>query len=237
MEEFASLEDLLDLQVVDLEIDRLLDRRQSLDELDEYRAAHDHLTEVEGELAEVHERLRDIELGIDKAEGELQLGDEKLNREERRLFAGGLSAREADHLRQEVEMLRRQNGELEDQTLALMEQRETAQSESGALEERRRSAQAEKDRLEGIIKELWREIDDEVARQEEKKRGIVPLIPAELLELYEQLRPAKEGVAVGRLAEGICGGCHLALSAAEQTEVLRDDPPRCLHCRRILVPQ
>lgn len=134
-------------------------------------------------------------------------------------------------------MLRRQNGELEDKTLALMEQRETAQSESGALEERRRSAQAEKDRLEGIIKELWREIDDEVARQEEKKEGIVPLIPAELLELYEQLRPAKEGVAVGRLAEGICGGCHLALSAAEQTEVLRDDPPRCLHCRRILVPQ
>jgi predicted nucleic acid-binding Zn-ribbon protein len=44
-------------------------------------------------------------------------------------------------------------------------------------------------------------------------------------------------VAVGRLADGICGGCHLRLSAAEQVEVLRDFPPRCMHCRRILVPQ
>ncbi len=237
MEEFTSLEDLLDLQVVDLEIDRLLDRRQDLDELENYRAAHERLTEVERELAEAKERLRDLDLGIDKAEGELQLGEDKLNREEQRLFAGGLSAREADHLRQEVEMLGRQNGGLEDQTLALMEERETVQSEAATLEEQRVTAQAKKDRLEGTIKELWREIDDEVARQEEKKRGIMPLIPTELLELYEQLRPTKEGVAVGRLAEGICGGCHLALSAAEQTEVLRNDPPRCLHCRRILVPQ
>jgi predicted nucleic acid-binding Zn-ribbon protein len=237
MEEFSSLEDLLDLQVVDLEIDRLLDRRQNLDELERYRTAHERLTAIEGEIAGVSDRLRDIELAIDKAEGELQLGEQKLEREERRLFAGGLSAREADHLRQEVEMLGRQNGELEDQTLSLMEQREQTQTESAGLEEQRRAAQGEKDHLETAIKALWSEIDADIARYEEKKEGIVPLIQGELLELYEQLRPTKEGVAVGRLAEGICGGCHLALSAAEQSEVMRDHPPRCLHCLRILVPQ
>ena len=237
MEEFNSLEDLLDLQVVDLEIDRLLDRRQNLDELERYRTAHERLTAIEGEIAGVSDRLREIELGINKAEGELQLGEQKLEREERRLFAGGLSAREADHLRQEVEMLGRQNGVLEDQTLALMEQREQTQTESAGLEEQRQAAQGEKDDLERAIKALWSEIDAGIARYEEKKEGIVPLVQGDLLELYEQLRPTKEGVAVGRLAEGICGGCHLALSAAEQTEVIRDHPPRCLHCLRILVPQ
>ena len=118
-----------------------------------------------------------------------------------------------------------------------MERREEAQRESAGWEAQGETVRARKEALEGTIKGIWREIDDEVARQEEKKQGIVPLIPPELMELYEVLRPAKEGVAVGRLAEGICGGCHLALSAAEQAEILRQDPPRCLHCRRILVPQ
>jgi len=35
LEEFRSLEDLFDLQVVDLEIDRLLYRRQALPELEQ----------------------------------------------------------------------------------------------------------------------------------------------------------------------------------------------------------
>ena len=47
----------------------------------------------------------------------------------------------------------------------------------------------------------------------------------------------EEGIAVGRFAEGVCGGCHLKLSAAEQAEVRKESPPRCLRCMRILVPQ
>jgi hypothetical protein len=38
--EIPALADLLDLQAVDLEIDRLLERRQSLPELAEYRTAN-----------------------------------------------------------------------------------------------------------------------------------------------------------------------------------------------------
>ena len=97
--------------------------------------------------------------------------------------------------------------------------------------------QAEAAGLEASISDQWKALDQKIAAQEASKADIVPLIDPELLELYERLRPNKEGVAVGRLAEGVCGGCHLSLSLAEQAEVLKEDPPRCLHCRRILVPQ
>ena len=106
-----------------------------------------------------------------------------------------------------------------------------------ALPAAAQDARREKARLEAIIKEEWRVIDADIARVEARKREIIPLIEPELLALYEELRPHKERVAVGRLAEGVCGGCHLRLSAAEQVEVLREFPPRCIHCRRILVPQ
>jgi predicted nucleic acid-binding Zn-ribbon protein len=237
MEELRSLEDLLDLQAIDLEIDRLLDRRQSLPELAEYRAADEHVRGIDAEIETLAVRLREADLASDKADGELQMAEEKLKREESRLYAGGLSARDAEHLRQEVEMLRRHISEREDVILDLMDGKEQADEEMAALQEQRRSVQEDKDRLETAIGEAWAEIDSELSRQEERKAEIVPLVDPALLALYEQLRPTKEGVAVGRLAEGTCGGCHLRISAAEEAEVRRGSPPRCIHCRRILVPQ
>lgn len=237
MEEFRSLEDLLDLQVVDLEIDRLLHRRQSMEELGLYRRAHEEVSGLDGRLAEAEDRLRRHSLDADKAQGELDLAEQKLQREERRLYAGGLSAREAEAMRLEVESLRRHITEREDRILELLGAREEVEAEVAGLRAQRAAAQAEKDRLDAIIKAEWQVIDGDIARAEARKRDIYPLIAPELMSLYEELRPHKEGVAVGRLAEGVCGGCHLRLSAAERVEVLREYPPRCLHCRRILVPQ
>ncbi len=238
MEEIRSLEDLLDLQVVDLEIDRLLHRRSSLPELEKYRAAHEARAAIEARLQAAESELRQTTLDLDKAEGELVLLEEKREIEERRLYAGGLSARETDHLRQEVEMLGKQSSLAEDGVLELMERKERQQEAGAALEEERRQAQAAEDDLEGQVRALWAEIDAEIARKEQRKAGIIPLIPPDLLEQYEELRAARDdGVAVGRFAEGVCGGCHLRLSAAEAHEVLKHHPPRCLHCNRILAPQ
>jgi predicted nucleic acid-binding Zn-ribbon protein len=237
MEELRSLEDLLDLQKVDLELDRLLHRRQTLSQLDDYRRVHESLVALDVTLAEVGGRFRESDLASDRADGELGLAEDKLKREERRLYAGGLNARDSENMRQEVAMLRRQISEKEDHILALIEVKEQAESELVQLRSQRAELQAEKDRLDGEIKEEWRVIDSEIALREARKRDIVPLIDVELLDLYDELRPIKQGVAVGRLSEGICGGCHLQLSSAERAEVAREWPPRCLHCRRILVPQ
>ena len=215
MEEFRSLEDLFDLQVVDLDIDRLLHRRQWLPELEQYRLAHEGVAALDAGLADAEGRRRQADLAADKAQGELDLAEDKKKREERRLYAGGIGARDAENLRREVEMLGRLVSEREDQILELFDVREKAEAEVAGLRAQRETLQAEKARLEAIIKEEWRVIDADIARVEARKREIVPSIEPELLSLYEELRPHKERVAVGRLAEGVCGGCHLRLSAAE----------------------
>lgn len=237
MEEIRSLEDLLDLQREDSRIDRLLERRSEMPELEAYKGIHEHLAALDSEIATVDDRLREMALGVDKSDGELKLGELKLEREEQRLFAGGLSAKEAEHLRQEVDMLRRQNSEAETTILELMDARETAQAEMDRLQAERQGLAAEQERLTGVIQAEWKAIDDEIALHEVKKTELMTLIPADLMEMYDGLRPIKQGVAAARMAEGVCGGCHLALSAAEQSQVLKNHPPRCLHCRRILVPQ
>ncbi len=236
MEELRTLADLLDLQDVDLQIDRLLHERETLPALEEYKAAHQQAEALATRQGAAAASLRETELSLDKTNGELELAQLKLSQEQNRLYAGGLSARDADYLRQEVEMLTRKQSEMEDQVLELMEQRERYEAEAVALDDELKQANDATSAIEAVIAEAWKGIDARLAVKEARKADIVPLIEEHLLDLYDELRETKERVAVGRLADGVCGGCHLTLTAAEQLEANRSDPPRCIHCRRIVVP-
>jgi predicted nucleic acid-binding Zn-ribbon protein len=235
MEDMQSYGDLLDLQEVDLDIDRLLHTRASLPVLDQYRAAHDASAIAAGEHEELDQEFRLASRDLDKAEGELAILKEKLGREEQRLFAGGMSARETENMRNEVISLRTKQSEMEDQVLELIEARERLEERVGASSAKLAELKATESALEAEVGAEWKKIDAELARREGSKGEIIRLIPPDLLATYDRLRNSKQGVAIGRLIDGVCGGCHLALSAAEQLEVAADDPPLCLHCRRILV--
>src|SRR2546430_17494605 len=74
-----------------------------------------------------------------------------------------------------------------------------------------------------------------VTRRDERARLAAGIDP-ELLELYEDLRPQKKGVAAVALVDGVCQGCHEKLSSVELDRVKRTDGiARCEYCRRILV--
>ena len=230
-----ALSDLLDVQDVDLTIDRLIHQRQTLPELVKYQEAAGRRESLEALRAERGAVLRSLELDLDKAEGELELIEIKLKESETRLYAGGMSGRETEQKRLEVQSLRGQQSALEDRVLGLIDQVDPVRSEVARVDAKLASTRNEESALEGAIADAWRQIDGQIGRHEESKREIAANINAELLSLYEQLRKSKDGVAVGRLTGGVCGGCHLALSLPEQTEAADWDPPRCLHCMRILV--
>ncbi|MCH8984679.1 MAG: hypothetical protein IH943_11380 [Acidobacteria bacterium] len=233
--QLTSLADLLDVQDLDLQIDRLLDQRQSLPELDAYKAADEKLTDLGSRHDVAAAELRQLELDFDKSNGELEILETKLTEHETRLFAGSMSARETEYMRLEVESLKGQRDAKEERVLGMLESvdpvRQTVADLDGSID----STTAEKTSLEGIIKAEWKKIDAELARKEERKKDALIPVPDDLVEIYEKLRQMKEGVAIGRLENGVCGGCHMTLSATEQAEALDADLPRCVHCRRILV--
>lgn len=233
--EGLALSDLLDLQDVDLTIDRLIHQRQTLPELSKYQEAAGRREALEALRAEKAAVLRSLELDLDKAEGELELVEIKLKESETRLYAGGMSGRETEQKRLEVQSLRGQQSALEDRVLGLIDQVDPVRAEVARISSKLAATAEEVSAFEGVIAAAWRQIDGQIGRHEESKREIAATIPDPLITLYEQLRKSKDGVAVGRLTGGVCGGCHLALSLPEQTEAADWDPPRCLHCMRILV--
>ena len=70
--QLTSLADLLDLQEIDLQIDRLLDERQSLPELARYKETHERVQEGEKRREAAAGELRQLELALDKAERPLE---------------------------------------------------------------------------------------------------------------------------------------------------------------------
>ncbi len=233
--EITSLADLLDVQDLDSQIDRLLEKRQSLPELAAYKGAHEHEQELVGELEIAAGELKTLELEFDKSEGELQILESKLKEHETRLFAGGMSGRETEHMRLEVQSLHGQREALEERVLTMLERLDPARELVADLEARREEISREKAGFEATIKSEWKQIDAELARKEERKAEAMAPVPGDLVELYETLRRSKDGVAIGRFEHGVCGGCHMTLSPAEQIETFAVDLPRCVHCRRILV--
>lgn len=231
----SSLTDLLDLQDIDLQIDRLVEKRRSLPELAAYKTAHETLQALERERVSEAGSLKTLELDLDKAEGELQLLEIKLEEHETRLFAGGMSARETEHMRLEVQSLKGQREAMEERVLGMLEGIDPARERVAEIEAEIERVETTKRELDQSIKKEWGAIDGELARKEERKHDAVAPIEGELLELYEKLRGIKEGVAVAAYDHGVCGGCHMALSPAEHEEAFSTDLPRCVHCRRILV--
>jgi uncharacterized protein len=232
----TGLSDLLDVQKIDLEIDRLLDRRQSLPELEEYRGIHQRLKRLDRDKAEAEASLRELELTLDKAEGELSILEAKLKEHETRLFAGGMSGRETEYMRLEVESLRGQREALEGRVLQMLDGIDPARETLARLLSKIGEASASRDQLDSAIKTQWSEIDADLGRKEQAKKEAIAPVDPELLDLYDNLRRLKEGVAIASFDHGVCGGCHITLSPSEQEEVLSLDLPRCVHCRRILVP-
>lgn len=231
----TGLHDLLDVQKIDLDIDRLLDRRQSLPELDEYRRLHDTLKKLEAKRVVAAEALRELDLAMDKAEGELTILESKLTEHETRLFAGAMSARETEYMRLEVESLRGQREAMEGRVLNMLDQLDPAREEVARVEAKISEAEAKRAELDASIRAQWKEIDGQLARKEEAKKDAMAAIDSGLLEIYEKLRAAKEGVGIAAFENGVCGGCHMALSPTEREEAFSGDLPRCVHCRRILV--
>jgi len=235
VDEIKSMADLLDLQEIDLQIDRLLDKRSSLAELEMYKTAHAEVERLEMSKSDASASLKSADMGLSKSNGELEILAEKAAAEQNRLYAGGMSARDADYVRREVEMLYAKVSKMEDDVIAFIELKEDAEAQVDGLSEELVAATSERDALRDSITEQWRLIDKELAMKEERKSAGISLVDEYLLEIYDGLRGSNEGRVVGRLVDGVCGSCHLKLSAAEEARAVKDDPPRCIHCRAILV--
>ena len=233
----TALRGLLDLQTEDTSIAQLQRRRAELPEAQRLVELNESLAEMSSDL-EIARKQRD-ELAREQThiEGEMGLLDQKIVREEGRLFSGGVSnPRELGALQSEVASLKTRRGEMEDSLLEIMVQREQATTTLESLQEEHERTSVQVQELTATVAGSTAEIDSLLAEHTEKRSAIVPQIPEQALALYEQLREQKGGVGAAALRGDTCEGCHTRLPSREVEQVkAATGLQRCDNCRRILV--
>ncbi|WP_434741135.1 zinc ribbon domain-containing protein [Micromonospora sp. SH-82] len=228
---------LLDLQAIDQNLAQLAHRRRTLPELAELDALARELSALEDERVRAQVTVDDLDRDIARLEKDVDQVRARKTKNENRLVAGGVPARELEALQHELVSLNRRQGDLEDAELELMQQREDAQGVLdgilGRLTEARQRRDATEQRRDDALAEIGKE--------EEFKRGSrTPLaadLPADLVTLYDRIR-ADTGLGAALLTAGRCGGCRLDLSGADLARIRKtapDDVVRCEDCRRIMV--
>jgi uncharacterized protein len=232
-----ALQRLLDLQSEDSAIKLAEERRNSLPEAARLQEASAQLAELQADSEIARKQLDEITREHSRLEGEIGLGDQKIEREEQRLFSGAVSnPKELGALQAEVAMLKRKRAELEDQLLEVMVQKDDATTTLDSLQKERSETAELAEGLKATVATLVAEIDRQLAEHRSKRIEVAATIPEELFELYEKTRASKGGVGAAALENGTCLGCHTRLPSKE-AERLRAERgfQRCDNCGRILV--
>jgi predicted nucleic acid-binding Zn-ribbon protein len=229
---------LLKVQDHDTHIDQLEHRRIAM-------PARAELDQVMGALGALEERVGEVQVAREeltrrqqRLEDEIATLAAKAEQHDKMLYGGTIgNPRELQTLQDEIGALKRRISQLEDQELELMEQIEPLDADLAQLASQRTSLDEQATGLRALIAEDEVAIDAELVAVRTERDALAGETEPALLAEYEQLRPHSGGVAIARLVNGSCGGCHLHLSAVEVDRIKKlppEEPVHCEECGRLL---
>jgi len=228
---------LLDLQALDLAIDRLRSRRAAIESGAELTAARGEADAAEARFGEHQLQLDALDRDATKVEHEIDSLSQKTAAEEQRMSSGAIAnARELEAIGHEITNLKRRIGDREDELLAIMERRESIEAGARDAEAVATERRAAAEQVAAASADELGALEAELAAREAERPALAATIDPDTRELYEELRPQKKGVGAAALIDNVCQGCHEQLSSVELDHARHADGiVRCDHCRRILV--
>jgi predicted nucleic acid-binding Zn-ribbon protein len=229
---------LLDLQAVDTALGQLSHRRRTLPELAAIADLDARTTELRAQLVDAQTDVADLEAEQSRLEADIDTVRQRADKDQQRMTATGVPAKEVTGLQHEVASLARRQTVLEDDLLELMEKRESADARVVELTREVSAVAADKAAAESARDEVFAEIEDTTTKRQIERTELVAGLPADLLALYEKVRTASGGVGAAMLRQRRCEGCRLELAGNELSAVRTAKPEevlRCENCRRILI--
>ncbi len=233
----SELEILYEIQGLDSRISELRDREGNHPLKSEVRELEEALDAVRAELEAVEASMEESRGKQRGLEGEVRRLDEKLGREEGKLYGGTVSnPKELRGLQAEVRSLKKKKDALETELLEEMESQDGMTARAGGMRAELERLQAELDGKRGALDEEMAEAAAELSHLEGRRDELRSRIDGELLEIYDELLAGKHNLAVARVIEGVCQGCRVELPSIEFDRFLKSEGVfRCTNCGRILV--
>lgn len=227
---------LLEVQAADIDLIRA---RKRLEELPEKKA----ILEVRAKMKQIAALGAKASMLLKKLEAEL-----KARQDEIAMLASKIEVEQAkimetaDHrqitsLTREMDALKRRMDKLEMESLQYMERIEKATEQLATIEGHSDKLKEQDSVLVAQYREAGALVQSEISTLETTLKKLSKSLPKNVLDRYESIREAKGGVAVGKLENGTCTACRMALPAQQVRRLLDsgDDIGLCPECRRLIV--
>ncbi|MDP4200991.1 MAG: C4-type zinc ribbon domain-containing protein [Bacteroidota bacterium] len=228
-----SLLHLYELQRVDSKLDELVESRGELPErVQEMRRT---LDEQVDQLAQVRMDIADLDVRSKQLSDETVDLREKVERYKAQQF-DVKTTREYDAITFQLEDgQRRLHGNVENigrMGIELEQLRTDEQQMAQDLSDMQRELQEAETALSEVLADTEEEEKQLLARRE----GLVKQIQSFHLTIYNRVRPAKAGIAVVAIKNGVCGGCFNAIPRQLALELKKAEKHTvCEYCGRIVV--
>jgi predicted nucleic acid-binding Zn-ribbon protein len=235
-----QLEALLVVQERDTAIDRLRHRRATLPERAQLDARENTIRAQQTERAAVQARRDEVHAEERKLDDQARSVATHATEVDKKLYSGTVSSpRELQAMQADIEMLRRQQSELEDEELEIMEKREELDSQLGVMDAAIAESEHDAQRLRDVISAAEREIDAEMAQEDAARASAAAPVDEALIRDYEKRRVQNKGAGASRLVGATCQACHLTIPSTEAERIRRAEGREvayCDNCGAILVP-
>jgi predicted nucleic acid-binding Zn-ribbon protein len=230
---------LLDLQELDSRTDQLRHQRAHLPELAEIATLSASRADLDGRRRDAQIAVDDLTAEQTKVDADVEQVKARRKRDQDRMDQGLISnPKDLERMQGELESLQRRITTLEDDELEVMARLEDAQRELESLTAEVAVADQRLAELSSARDEKIEQLDAELRTIATDREPAAAELPADLRALYEKLRAAKGGVAVGALRARECSGCRLALDPSELAAIRAAAPDEVIRheeCQRILV--
>ena len=230
-------QDLILIQKMNDEIDRLNNNFENMAQRGQLSVLLKEQEDDQAKLDRTQQEIHDRKHKSKKAEDQSSIIEQKIKREENRLYSGTVSnPKELMGIKIEIDDLKKQIDRVDTEILEQMEALDDLTEKENSLlkiiEERR----AEISKLESEITKLESEIKSSISKLEGEVSNVRGRISEDLLVLYDRLREEKGGRVVATIKGGACSVCNMTLPF-EKVEKMNDSEKyyRCEFCRRIIV--
>ena len=228
-----SLLHLYELQKVDRQLDDLIEGRGELPDRvnDMRRQLQDHreqLQQVRHDIHEVDSRSRELTSeSVDLRE--------KVDRYKAQQF-DVKTTREYDAITFQLEDAQRRLHQNTESVGRMGIELEQLKVDEAAMAADMSDMERELEEAEGALAEVLAGTEEEEKQLLVRREDLVKQVQPYYLTIYNRVRPAKEGIAVVAIKDGVCGGCFNAVPRQLALELRKGEKHAvCEYCGRIIV--
>lgn len=189
--------------------------------------ARENLCKLKSQLDQKEKQQRDLEWQVEDLENSFRLVNTKL-------YGGAIkNPKELVSLEKEAEILKFRIKQTEEELLEVMAEIEKMRHKVDASQEELNRLEVEWQAEQKVLAGKLAETEAKLTELGQKRDHIVHQIDSQSLETYRNLK-LRKGLAVVRVEQGKCQGCHITLPVSEWQKVRSGDLAHCSSCGRIL---